>query len=27
MASRARLVGLNHVALEVADVEEALSCA
>jgi len=27
MASRARLVGLNHVALEVGDVEEALSCA
>jgi len=27
MASRARLVGLNHVALEVGDIEEALSCA
>jgi len=27
MASRARLVGLNHVALEVGDVEEPLSCA
>jgi len=27
MASRARLVGLNHVALEVGEVEEPLSCA
>jgi len=27
MASRARLIGLNHVAHEVGDVEEALSCA
>jgi len=27
MASRARLVGLNHVALEVGDIEEALSSA
>jgi hypothetical protein len=27
MATQARLVGLNRVALEVGDVEEALSCA